>query len=81
MKKMVFYYLTLCIFFCFSNNVVGETNNFRDANCHSHTYEIVLKSFSSIWILINVFILFCAFSLFLKYWCYKSLAKETVKGY
>ena len=64
----------------FTNEVDGE-ELFYKPTCHSDTYEIILKKFSSIWILVNTFILLCSFSLFLKYWCFKTLAKETVKGY
>nr|AIX09917.1 envelope glycoprotein N [Homo sapiens]AKZ18152.1 envelope glycoprotein N [Human betaherpesvirus 6A]ARK01229.1 U46 [Human betaherpesvirus 6]AIX09927.1 envelope glycoprotein N [Homo sapiens]AIX09928.1 envelope glycoprotein N [Homo sapiens] len=73
-------YVSLCLFYILVFAAATEVD-FYSSECHSHTYEIVLNSFSSIWLLINLFLLLCSFAIFLKYWCYKTFASETVKGY
>nr|WEG69899.1 envelope glycoprotein N [Mastomys natalensis cytomegalovirus 3]WEG70319.1 envelope glycoprotein N [Mastomys natalensis cytomegalovirus 3]WEG70459.1 envelope glycoprotein N [Mastomys natalensis cytomegalovirus 3]WEG70599.1 envelope glycoprotein N [Mastomys natalensis cytomegalovirus 3]WEG70879.1 envelope glycoprotein N [Mastomys natalensis cytomegalovirus 3] len=58
-----------------------NVDNFFEVNCHSHFYELSIQSFASVWMMINAVVFFCAFSVFLKHWCYKAFTSDTAKGY
>lgn len=75
-----FLYIAMLYILCF-HTAHASNADFYSPECHSHTYEISIKSFSTIWLMFNFIVLFCSFGVFLKFWCYKAFANETVKGY
>ncbi|AGE11542.1 GP73 [Caviid betaherpesvirus 2] len=68
-----------------SSTTVASTTKtalgFYDVGCVSHAYNVSIRSFASLWILGNVFILLCSFGIFLRHCCYRSFASETARGY
>ncbi|AFX83388.1 B73 [Murid betaherpesvirus 8] len=66
-----------------STDGTAERNvaDFYHVDCHSHYFELSIKSFSAIWMCINAIVFVCAFAVFMKHWCYKAFTSDTSKGY
>lgn len=65
----------------FPSHKIDHNTEFYKQSCQSHVFEVEFTSFTTIWLLINSLFLLSSVGIFLKFWCYKSFAEETVKGY
>ncbi|ACT81909.1 envelope glycoprotein N [Human betaherpesvirus 5] len=56
-------------------------NDFYNAHCTSHMYELSLSSFAAWWTMLNALILMGAFCIVLRHCCFQNFTATTTKGY
>lgn len=55
--------------------------SFYGVGCNSHYFHLSVKSFASIWLMLNFVLFVASFAIFMKHWCFKAFTSDTVKGY
>ncbi|ACS91998.1 envelope glycoprotein N [Human betaherpesvirus 5] len=58
-----------------------DHDDFYNAHCTSHMYELSLSSFAAWWTMLNALILMGAFCIVLRHCCFQNFTATTTKGY